>query len=78
MRTRSLRERCRITEELPRAGTLVMQCQGGARSAIATSLLRARGMENVVNLMGGITDWQASGLPVVRDVPGNVAARRVA
>jgi hydroxyacylglutathione hydrolase len=64
-------------DELPRGGTLVMQCQGGARSAIATSLLRARGMDNVVNLMGGITDWQASGHPVRRDDIEN-ATRRVA
>jgi 3-mercaptopyruvate sulfurtransferase SseA len=34
-------------------------------------------MDNVVNLMGGITDWQASGHPVARDAPADTA-RRVA
>ena len=45
-------------DELPTDRTLVLQCQGGARSAIATSLLRARGRENVVNLIGGFAAWQ--------------------
>ena len=52
--------------ELPRDKPLVMQCQGGARSAIATSLLRAKGIDNVINLVGGYADWQAGGYPVER------------
>lgn len=53
-------------EELPRDRPLVVHCQGGARSAIAASLLQSRGFENVVNLAGGFADWQAAGHPVVR------------
>jgi hydroxyacylglutathione hydrolase len=50
--------------ELPTATPLVVQCQGGARSAIAASVLRARGFGNVQNMVGGFAAWQAAGLPV--------------
>ena len=61
-------------EELPREKRLVMQCQGGARSAIATSLLRARGIE-AVNLIGGFAEWQAGGNPVEREPVGDGTLR---
>ena len=34
---------------------------------IAASLLRARGVEPVINLAGGIGDWRKAGLPTVTD-----------
>jgi 3-mercaptopyruvate sulfurtransferase SseA len=55
---------------------VVVQCQGGARSAIAASLLLAHGFPHVFNLAGGVDEWQASGLPIDRDAPGATAARR--
>lgn len=51
-------------DEIPRDVPLVLHCQGGGRSAIAASVLRARGFENVANLSGGIDAWKAEGLPV--------------
>ena len=51
-------------DELPRDRPLVIACQGGSRSSIGTSLLRARGFENVINLSGGFGEWQRAGLPV--------------
>ena len=53
-------------DEIPRDKPLVVHCQSGARSAIAASVLRARGLTNVVNLAGGFADWQNAGLPVER------------
>lgn len=53
-------------DEIPRDRPLVVHCQGGARSAIAASVLRARGFHNVVNLAGGFADWQAAGNPTER------------
>ncbi|HEU5183805.1 MAG TPA: rhodanese-like domain-containing protein [Gemmatimonadaceae bacterium] len=65
--------------ELPRGKPLVMQCQGGTRSAIATSLLRAKGIDDVINLVGGFADWQASGHPVERGgTSGSKGSLRVA
>ena len=51
-------------EDIPRDKPVVVHCQGGARSAIAASLLRARGYTNVINLSGGLADWQAAGHPI--------------
>lgn len=38
--------------------TVVVHCQSGARSAIAHSILRAHGFENVLNYAGGMEDWE--------------------
>jgi hydroxyacylglutathione hydrolase len=54
-----------------------MQCQSGARSAIATSLLRARGIE-AINLVGGFAGWQAGGYPVERGQGAKGETLRVA
>jgi hydroxyacylglutathione hydrolase len=54
-------------DEIPRDKPLVVHCQGGARSAIAASLLRSKGFENVINLGGGYADWQAAGNPTERE-----------
>jgi hydroxyacylglutathione hydrolase len=43
---------------------VVVQCETGNRSAIGASILQAQGITNVVNLMGGIRDWQLAGLPI--------------
>jgi len=53
--------------EIPRDRPVVMQCQTGARSAIAASVLRAKGLTNVVSLVGGFADWERAGLPVIRE-----------
>jgi hydroxyacylglutathione hydrolase len=54
-------------DEIPRDQPVVVHCQGGARSAIAASLLRSRGYGNVINLAGGYADWQAAGNPTERE-----------
>ena len=50
--------------ELPSDRPVVVHCQGGARSAIAAIVLRARGVPSVINLAGGFAAWQQAGLPV--------------
>ncbi|MEK7239490.1 MAG: MBL fold metallo-hydrolase [Gemmatimonadota bacterium] len=54
-------------DEIPRDGVVVVHCQGGTRSAIAASLLAARGFRNVINLQGGYQEWVAADHPVIRD-----------
>ncbi len=51
--------------ELPTDRPIVVQCQSGARSSIAASLLERLGRREVMNLTGGLVAWQAAGLPVV-------------
>ena len=53
--------------ELPRDRSLIVYCQAGARSAIAASVLQARGFTNIVNLVGGYAAWAAAGQPTTRD-----------
>jgi hydroxyacylglutathione hydrolase len=50
--------------ELPRGKRLVVHCASGYRSSIGASLLRRHGIPNVADLAGGISAWEASGLPV--------------
>ena len=50
---------------LDKSQPIVVQCQGGGRSAIATSILQRAGF-NVTNLSGGYNAWVAAGLPVTR------------
>ncbi|HUG27114.1 MAG TPA: rhodanese-like domain-containing protein [Gemmatimonadales bacterium] len=52
--------------EIPTDRDVVTHCQGGGRSAIAASLLKARGYDRVANLAGGYSAWVAAGLPVER------------
>jgi hydroxyacylglutathione hydrolase len=50
--------------EVPRNLPIVVQCQGGVRSAIASSVLLALGVSDVINLTGGYNEWTDAGLPV--------------
>jgi hydroxyacylglutathione hydrolase len=59
--------------ELPSDRPVVVQCQSGARSMIAASVLRANGVRNVANLVGGIEAWRAAGLPIVREADAALA-----
>lgn len=50
--------------ELPREGTLVVQCAAGSRSFRATKFLREKGLV-ATSMIGGISEWQARGLPTL-------------
>ena len=39
---------------------IVLYCQTGNRSGMAASFLRAQGMDNVSNLLGGVVEWFAT------------------
>lgn len=55
--------------EIPRDRPVVVQCQGGGRSAIGASLLRARGYPTVINFSPGISGWIKDGRAVVGQGP---------
>jgi hydroxyacylglutathione hydrolase len=44
--------------ELPAGQPVLVYCQGGGRSPIAASLLKARGWENVVEMQEGFSGWE--------------------
>jgi len=52
-------------DELPRQGTLVLQCHSGGRSEHAVRILQEAGFENAVNLAGGIDAWSVEIDPTV-------------
>ena len=52
-------------DELPRTGTLVLQCHSGIRSEHAVRLLKQAGFENACNLEGGIDAWSVEVDPTV-------------
>jgi rhodanese-related sulfurtransferase len=56
-----LRERI---EEVPRARPVVVHCQSGYRSSIATSLLEGAGHTDLQDLVGGFAAWETSRLAV--------------
>lgn len=49
--------------ELSRDAPIVVHCQGGGRSSIAASILRANGFDQVENLVGGYGAWEKEKLP---------------
>ena len=53
--------------ELPTDKPIVFQCRSGARSAVACSIAQAYGVKNVINLDGGIVQWDLAGYPIVVD-----------
>ena len=59
------------SENLPQDRTVILQCRSGNRSAMATAaLIRQAGMDNVLNLAGGIIAWHQAGLPIdLRPLP---------
>jgi rhodanese-related sulfurtransferase len=46
--------------------SVVVVCQSGARADKAARQLAAAGFDDVVSLDGGLTAWQAAGLPVAK------------
>lgn len=50
--------------ELP-DGTIYVLCHSGARSARVAQFLEQQGYD-AVNIDGGILEWEAAGLPVIR------------
>lgn len=48
------------------AGTLVLYCRSGRRTALAIEALEAQGFTGLMHLVGDMQGWQAAGQPVVK------------
>jgi len=53
--------------ELPLGDPVAVVCGSGYRSAVMSSLLRARGHKRVFNVIGGMSAWSNAGLPLEHD-----------
>jgi hydroxyacylglutathione hydrolase len=56
-------ELAKRTREIPTGATVHVICGSGYRSSIATSVLKRAGFEKVINVVGGMTAWNAQALP---------------
>lgn len=46
---------------------VIVYCATSGRSAMAAAVLQMMGYKNVLNMAGGMTRWEAEGLPVQRE-----------
>ena len=53
-------------KDLPRGKTYLVYCRSGNRSAKAVKLMQDAGFTDLINLGGGVVDWEKAGLPVVK------------
>ncbi len=51
--------------EVPKDREVVVVCRTGLRSAQGRDILKNAGFTRVTSMAGGLTQWQAQGLPVV-------------
>ena len=51
--------------DFPKDKEIVLYCRSGARSYHACMYLMQQGMQNVINLKGGIIDWARQGYQII-------------
>ncbi len=51
---------------LPKDRLIASMCSVGHRGAMAAAILERNGYDNVVNILGGVSAWEAAGYPVVK------------
>jgi rhodanese-related sulfurtransferase len=54
--------------DFPENQTFYLHCAGGYRSVIAASILKARGIHNLVEVAGGFKAIKEMGIPVTEEV----------
>lgn len=52
-----------VMAEFPKEGPMYVHCAGGYRSMIASSILKSRGFDNVINVEGGYAAMVQAGVP---------------
>ena len=55
----------KVAMDLPKEKAVYVYCRSGSRSASAAEIFLEQGHTKVYNLIGGITEWQYAGLPVI-------------
>ncbi|MFC2001288.1 rhodanese-like domain-containing protein [Chloroflexota bacterium] len=52
--------------KLEKSKMYLIYCRSGHRSGLALSIMKELGFTEVYNMLGGIIEWEASGLPTVK------------
>lgn len=58
--------------EFPKDKTFYVHCAGGYRSVIAASILKSRGIHNVVDIAGGFGDIKRTNIPLASGIDSSV------
>ena len=53
--------------EIPRDRRIAVHCAGGYRSSAAASILHQHGINNLIEMTGGLAAWEAAKLPLVSE-----------
>ena len=53
-------------DQLDKDRTYLIYCRTGRRTGIALGIMEELGFKKVYNMLGGITQWEAIGLPIIR------------
>ncbi|HHH44357.1 MAG TPA: sulfurtransferase [Gammaproteobacteria bacterium] len=61
-------------DDLRRQPKIVVYCRTGARSAQVCAWLQQQGVDQALNLRGGIVDWYRRGYPVEKQEPIGIAS----
>ena len=51
---------------------IVLYCGGGYRSALSAENLQRMGYKNVYSMIGGITEWEEKGFPLITEAPSKI------
>ncbi len=53
-------------DKIPMDKPIAVICKSGTRSGFGCSILKRNGVENIYNIMGGMTSWSNAGYPMVK------------
>ncbi len=67
----------RRAADIPTDRPVLVMCQSGGRSALATERLRLLGMDNISDVQGGFSAWKQAGLPTVKQTSAIPLERQV-
>ncbi|MEL6941951.1 MAG: rhodanese-like domain-containing protein, partial [Bacteroidota bacterium] len=56
-------------DSLAKKRIYLLYCQSGNRSGQSFNFMKDLGFEHVYNMIGGISEWKAKGLPVTTELP---------
>jgi hydroxyacylglutathione hydrolase len=56
----------RNLDKIPKDKPIAVICKSGTRSGFGCSILKKHGVENIYNIMGGMTSWSNAGYSKVK------------
>jgi hydroxyacylglutathione hydrolase len=60
-------------DAIEKSEPVYLHCRTGHRSMIATSMLQAAGIRNIIHVNGGWVQFKDSGVPIEKGAPANIS-----